>query len=219
MVETCLYILGERIMGKPISEIQPEDTIVIGITNRIKDRRLMFLETDWKDRARKRLNRLLFELCSYSIKPSNNFHRPYQWLNPDWHSYIVIETKKGYHIVGFNKMFQNYYEEMLFHFRNDLDRYHVGYSIAKGFSTLRVSNRWKEDGRKLILSNIGSIPVSKPHWETYRMIFPNMGNPKRFFDDGIEMVGYVIDEKTYKKKSKIGMIVDGKSIRTWQTKE
>lgn len=231
-------------MGKPIDTVKKDDTVVFGLTNRLKDdNRLLFLETDSKS------IRNLKEI----FKGIVNF---IPWFISGVHTVAIFKTRKGFHIICFNKFSKDFVETLSFELRERLDRYHVGYSIAKGFSTLRISKRWKGDKNKLFGLSVGSEPISRPHWDIYikeltDIYIKEYKSPKRkeglkskespfpffdfgsgllsehsilnrkkvFFDDGYEIVGYIIDSKTYKKKSRVGMIINDKGIRTIHQKD
>ncbi len=212
-------------MGKPIEDVKPDDTLVIGVTNRLpnSDNRLLFMETDTKED---------FKNIRY-----------YLIQNEPYITYAIFKTKKGYHFVIFNSYPRKYVEEFLFEHREHLDKYHVGYSIAKGFSTLRLSKRKSRgDEIKCVDFYLGVNAISRPHFELYKpfiLKLLNRGKTKNnrdplvtivfrgptyiltkdinrrtpYFDEGYELIGYVIDKKK-KKKTKVGMIIDAKGIRT-----
>ncbi len=225
------------LVGKPIDMVKSDDTVVFGLTNRIKENRLIFLETD--SRNKRNLKKIMK-----------------MWFDPKLHTVAIFKTRKGFHIICFNKFSKDFVETLSFELRGRLDRYHVGYSIAKGFSTLRISKRWNKDNIKLIGLSVGSEPISRPHWDIYikeitKNLYKTYKSPKTkeglkskespfpffdfdpgllsehsilnkekvFFDDGFEIVGYIIDSKTYKKKARVGMIINDKGIRTIHQKD
>ena len=79
-----------------------------------------------------------------------------------------------------------------------MDRWHLGYSIAKGFATLRISKKDKADDFQFVYWNKGDGYISRPHFYFFKTFFGGDMPDKdiwKWFDRGIFFVGYIMDKE------------------------
>jgi len=171
-------------MGKSIEFARPDDKVCLGLTSKLENgNHLLFLDFDSK-----RLDSFYFDkIRKYlSIEFQKNI------------SLLAYQTAKGYHAIALNQFSEIESYKMMLYLLGKVDRWHIGYSIAKGFATLRISKKSVVDDMKFVYFNRGLLPISKPHFYLFKYHFEELGIYEKsitsWFDEGIHFVGYIMDK-------------------------
>lgn len=182
-------------MGKNPKYAKKDDSLVLGITNRLKKETvcLPFFDIDNSDfnhvNFYSQFKRLWRDFLTFHIK------------NGDKPSMLVLKSVKGYHALCFNIMNILDYHKLMVILLDDgyLDRWHVGYTIAKEFATLRLSKRQaKEPEFQFVEYFPSNWEISKPHFLIYCKRFRELQRHQAtatYFDYGIDFVGYIMGNK------------------------
>jgi hypothetical protein len=105
---------------------------------------------------------------------------------------FIIETKKGYHLVSLNEFTWisclRAYNTLLEY--NCIDTNFFGYSVARGFATLRLSKKSKNDYFNIRDITLSSRKTSLPHMNLYNNLLRANLEEENTFDKGFELVGY-----------------------------
>lgn len=155
------------------------EKMLIGITSKLNNgNHVFFAEIDGKDGDENNINEAI-----NSFKTQNLYQ-----------NLIVIETPKGFHLISLNEYTWadciSMYSKLLEN--NHIDKIYSGYSIARGFATLRLSKKTpKESNFKLFHTYRGRQKISSPHHEIYQKIVERpIELFLHHFDKGFELVGY-----------------------------
>jgi hypothetical protein len=172
-------------LGKNPKFARPDDKVLLGLTSRLNnENHLLFLD---------------FDNCEMI---GQDFYILMKYLSHNFGlgdiSFLAYKTNKGYHAISLNQYPEEMIYRMMISVMNQVDRWHIGYSIAKGFATLRTSKKSKADEFHLMYFHEGKAPISKPHFYFFKHLFNVLEEAEEhitsWFDEGIHFVGYIMDK-------------------------
>jgi len=171
-------------MGKDPKYARPDDKVMLGLKSTLSNgNHLLFLDYD-----KKNLDSFFFEKVRVFL--SIEFRKEL--------SLLAYETKKGYHAICFNEFSEVMTYRMMLALLPQVDRWHIGYSVAKGFATLRISKKTPLDDFNFVYFHRGLLPISKPHFYFFKYLFSELEVWEKsitsWFDYGIHFVGYIMDK-------------------------